>query len=219
MVFRLHLVRHGEAIHNPNHNTTILDPPLTSKGIQQSIKLNEDFPYHRNVGLVIASPLRRTLQTAIIGFSNCLDGKYHNMNHLPKQPSSTSGSAQLSLEPEIQAHSSRPCDTGSAVECLQAEFPGLPWSEMDLGDDIYPDKEGKYASDGESVEKRGERVQGLLFRAFRRLEGTCREDIVVVSHGGFLKYISGHREGIPNARWRSFFMRFDEDGRIVARPI
>lgn len=90
---------------------------------------------------------------------------------------------------------------------------------MDLGDDIYPDKEGKYASDGESVEKRGERVQGLLFRAFRRLEGTCREDIVVVSHGGFLKYISGHREGIPNARWRSFFMRFDGDGRIVARPI
>ncbi|OQE15499.1 hypothetical protein PENSTE_c028G03196 [Penicillium steckii] len=204
MVYRLHLVRHGQATHNPNHDITIPDPPLTETGIQQSIKLNEDFPYHQNVGLVITSPLRRTLQTAIIGFSTCLDG----------------GTARLSLEPEIQAHSSRPCDTGSTVECLQIEFPDLRWSELDQGlGDIYPAKKGIYATDVESLEKRGGRAQGLLLREFKRLEGTGREDIVVVSHGGFLGYISGHREGIPNSRWRTFLVDFDDYGRISAKPI
>ena len=175
MVYRLHLVRHGQATHSPNHDITIPDPPLTEMSTQQSIKLNEDFPYHRNVGLMITSPLRRTLQTAIIGFSTCLNG----------------GTARLSLEPEIQAHSSRPCDTCSTVECLQIEFPDLPWSELDLGG-IYPAKEGIYATDVESLEKRGRRAQGLLLREFKRLEGTGREDIVVASHGGFLGHISGH---------------------------
>jgi hypothetical protein len=34
--FRLHLIRHAEGTHNPAHVISILDPPLTPKGIEQS---------------------------------------------------------------------------------------------------------------------------------------------------------------------------------------
>lgn len=220
MVFRLHLIRHAEGTHNPNHDTTIPDPPLTETGIRQSKNLRDDFPYHANVGLVITSPLRRTLQTALLGFSSCLDGKYYNRPTSTEPNPSESTNAQLSLQPEVQAHSSRPCDTGSVPEILQSEFPDLPWSEIDL--DIFPAKEGKFAPDAESLEQRGKRIQEILLREFRRLKGngtSGRGDIVVVSHGGFLRYISGYREGIPAAKWRSFFVEFDAEGKIVARPV
>lgn len=219
MVYRLHIIRHAEGIHNPTHDKTILDPPLTENGVQQSKQLCEDFPYHDDVGLVITSPLRRTLQTALIGFSKCLDAKNYHSSANASCAGSTAlpRGAELSLEPEIQAHSSRPCDTGSPAEILQSEYPDLPWSEIDLG--IFPAKEGKYAPDAESLEQRGKRVQQMLLREFKRLEGSGREDIVPVSHGGFLRYISGHKEGIPNSRWRSFNVRFGLEGSIIAEPI
>ncbi|CAG7991651.1 unnamed protein product [Penicillium olsonii] len=211
MSFRLHLVRHAEGTHNPNHDTTIPDPQLTAKGIHQSQDLCRDFPYHDSVGLVLASPLRRTLQTARLGFQKSIDEKYYAQGSV----AGISDGARLVLEPDVQAHSARPCDTGSEVSILRSEFYDLPWEIMEL-DSVFPRKEGVYADDPECLKLRGARVQSRLEERFRELVGTSRPDIVVVTHGGFLRFVSGDDKiEVGQAKWKTLVVTFDQHSRII----
>lgn len=86
-----------------NHN--IPDPSLTPDGERQCHEIAAKFPYHDKVELVIASPLQRTIRTALSGF----------------EPELSRGVQILAL-PSFQEASSLPCDTGSDVETLQKEF-------------------------------------------------------------------------------------------------
>lgn len=209
MSFRLHLVRHAEGTHNPGHNTSILDPPLTEKGIEQCLKLCQDFPFKDSVGLVVTSPLRRTLQTARLGFQQTIDEKYY------AQGSGVQNGACLLLEPDVQAHSARPCDTGSEISILRSEFYDLPWEILDL-DPIFPAKEGLYASDSESLKLRGARIQRRLEHKFKELKDSGRPDIVVVTHGGFLSSVIGQEKTeVGQAKWKTFMVTFDEDSKII----
>lgn len=208
MVYRLHVVRHAEGIHNPLHDKTIPDPPLTQKGIEQCERLSEIFPFKQDVGLVLASPLKRTVQTALFGFQQTLDEKYYNSD-VPG--SGRPQGAQLILEPYLQAHSSRPCDTGSCQSILRLEMPHLPWNELSF-DPLFPAKEGPYATDADSLRQRGHMLHKTLEQHFTALAESDRPDIVVVSHGGFMRYIVLDNEVvIDSARWRSFNVSFDED--------
>ncbi|KAK9846956.1 Histidine phosphatase superfamily [Penicillium brevicompactum] len=117
--------------------------------------------------------------------------------------------------PEVQAHSARPCDTGSEIAILRSEFHDLPWETMQL-DDTFPEKKGLYAADPESLRLRGVRIQRQLKEHFQRLAGTNRPDIVVVTHGGFLRFVSGDdRIEIGQARWRTFMVTFNQSSGIV----
>ncbi|KAJ5373943.1 hypothetical protein N7517_005949 [Penicillium concentricum] len=211
MSFRLHLIRHAEGTHNPGHNTTIHDPPLTEKGIEQCLELCQDFPFKESVGLVMTSPLRRTLQTARLGFQQTIDEKYY----APGSGAGVQNGAILLLEPDVQAHSARPCDTGSDIAILRSEFYDLPWEILDL-DPTFPKKEGLYASDSECLKLRGARVQRRLEQKFNELKDSGRPDIVVVTHGGFLSSVIGQeRTEVGQAKWKSFMVTFDKDSRIV----
>ncbi|KAJ5747873.1 uncharacterized protein N7511_009569 [Penicillium nucicola] len=211
MLFRLHIVRHAEGTHNPGHDTTILDPPLTERGIQQSQELSRDFQFKDSVGLVLASPLRRTLQTAHIGFQQTLDQRFY-----PKfSAAGVQNGASLVLEPDVQAHSARPCDTGSDISILKSEFQDLPWDILDL-DPTFPKKEGLYASDSESLKLRGWRIQRRLQEKFKELANTARPDIVVVTHGGFIRHVTGDETlGVGPAKARSFMVTFDQDSKLI----
>ncbi|KAJ5308966.1 hypothetical protein PENANT_c020G08286 [Penicillium antarcticum] len=211
MIFRLHIVRHAEGTHNPGHDTTILDPPLTERGIKQSLELSQDFKFNDSVGLVLASPLRRTLQTAYIGFQQTLDQRFY-----PNVPQAgVQNGANLVLEPDVQAHSSRPCDTGSDISLLQSEYQDVPWDILDLNP-IFPRKEGLYASDLETLKQRGWRIQRRLHELFKELANTARPDIVVVTHGGFMQHITGDDKlGVGPAKARSFMVSFDQDSRLI----
>ncbi|KAJ6125141.1 hypothetical protein N7471_012458 [Penicillium samsonianum] len=189
MSFRLHLIRHAEGTHNPGHDTTILDPPLTEKGIEQSLQLCQVFPFKESVGLVVTSPLRRTLQTARLGFQQSIDEKYCAQG----SGAGVQNGARLLLEPDVQAHSARPCDTGSDIAALRSEFYDLPWEILDL-DHTFPAKEGLYASDPESLKLRGARIQRRLEQKFKELKNSARPDIVVVTHGGFFELRHRSRE-------------------------
>lgn len=207
MVFRLHAVRHAEGIHNPAHDKSIPDPRLTQKGVGQSERLSEIFPYTQDVGLVVTSPLRRTLQTALIGFQRTLDQKYYKTAKDPE--GGNPGGAQLLIEPDIQAHSARPCDTGSDQSILRSEFPDLPWDEVAF-DLEFPSKEGLYATDVDSLKQRGHRMHQTLEKAFTTLAETGRPDIAFVSHGGFMKYVVlDDKMAIDAASWRTFLVTFD----------
>ncbi|CAG8048250.1 unnamed protein product [Penicillium olsonii] len=210
MSFRLHIIRHAQGTHNIAHDKTIPDPPLTEEGIQQSEDLCRDFPYKEKVGLVITSPLQRTLQTATVGFEQSIDQKYYSKS----SGRGITGGARLSLEPDAQAHSSRPCDTGSDISVLQSRFPGLSWDTLDM-DSTFPAKKGIYATDAESLQLRGWRLQRRLEEYFTQLQNSERPDIVVLSHGGWLKYVIGQDVGVKAAKWKTFEVSFDEDSRIV----
>ncbi|KAL3436991.1 histidine phosphatase superfamily [Aspergillus tetrazonus] len=214
MGFRLHVIRHAEGTHNPNHDTTILDPPLTERGIEQATILNRNFPFKHDVGLVIASPLRRTIQTALLGLRDTMDTRYYT--------DGTGGArdgATFLLQADIQAHSDRRCDTGSAVSILQSEFPHLPWDTLGL-DPLFPAKEGLYAPDMESLRRRGLRVQKYLEGRFKELENTGRPDIAVVLHGGFIRFLGlGDEIAVDQAGWKSFVVTFDEDHRMDGVPL
>ncbi|RDW57853.1 phosphoglycerate mutase family protein [Aspergillus mulundensis] len=209
MAFRLHVVRHAEAAHNPNHDTTILDPPLTAKGIHQCTNLNRSFRFKSEVGLVVASPLRRTIQTALLGFQDTLDTSYYAAG-----TGGVRGGAKFHLEADLQAHSDRNCDTGSTELVLRAEFPQLPWDTFGL-DPLFPKKDGLYAPDMESLRRRGLRVQRYLAEIFRELENTDRRDIVVVVHGGFMRFLGlGDNLTVEQGDWETFNVTFTEDNRM-----
>lgn len=210
MPFRLHIVRHAEGTHNPHHDTTIHDPELTPTGTQQSADLSQDFPYKESVGLVLTSPLRRTLQTTLLGLCTVLDKKYYT-------DSGVSHGAKLILEPDVQAHSARPCDTGSEWSVLKTEFPALPWDEFQL-DAVFPQKVGRYAPEWEVLEERGRALQKKMEGFFKEMQGSDdgRVDVVVVTHGGFMKFVTGDSKiMVGPGKWGSFLVEFDESSKLV----
>lgn len=90
------------------------DPDITPEGEKQCEKLNETFPYHEKIDLLVASPIRRTINTALIGFKSEVER----------------GLKVIAL-PEAQETSDLPCDTGSSPATLRKEFEGKP-VDLDL---------------------------------------------------------------------------------------
>jgi broad specificity phosphatase PhoE len=88
-------------------NHALPDPVLTELGKKQCHELMEKFPYHSDVELVVASPLRRTIYTALLGFKPVFEERKE---------------MKLIALPEAQETSDVPCDTGSDPAVLKKEF-------------------------------------------------------------------------------------------------
>lgn len=102
----IHCIRHAQGVHNLSYsNHDIPDPSLTPFGERQCHDIVTKFPYHDQVELVVTSPLRRTVHTALLGFA----------------PAVTRG-VQIFALPSLQEASTLPCDTGSDFSVLQTEF-------------------------------------------------------------------------------------------------
>ncbi|KAK3673909.1 hypothetical protein LTR78_006111 [Recurvomyces mirabilis] len=163
----LHLVRHAQGYHNLSvANHAIHDPSLTPFGEQQCRDLATKFPYHDGVEAVVASPIRRTIYTALLGFGGDLEKK---------------GLKVIGL-PELQETSDLPCDTGSTPQELAKEFEGKP---IDLGlvKEGWTSKKGKWAPTGKAIEARAKEARIWLM-------SRPEKEIVVVTHGGFLHYFT-----------------------------
>lgn len=192
----IHCVRHAQGIHNLcTANHVIPDPVLTDLGHEQCRKLRESFPGHANVDLVTASPLRRTIYTALEGFEPVF--KAH-----PKM--------QLIALPDIQETSDVACDTGSDPQVLREEFAG---KNVDLGlvHEGWNNKAGRYAPNNRALKERA--------RAARRwLKARPEKEIVMVTHGGFLHYFTEDWEdssqfqgtGWKNTEYRTFAFTDEE---------
>ncbi|KAH6683463.1 hypothetical protein B0J14DRAFT_633027 [Halenospora varia] len=97
-------VKHAESEHNVTKDFTIRDPGLTPLGRQQSTKLSETFPHSDNIGLIITSPLRRTVETTLLAFPQILDKKYYS----PDSGLGIKGRAELLLKLDLQERSALP---------------------------------------------------------------------------------------------------------------
>ena len=67
------LVRHGQAEHNVSRDFQVQDTSLTALGEAQCHELSREFPSKPPVGLLVSSPLRRTIQTTLLGFKKQIE--------------------------------------------------------------------------------------------------------------------------------------------------
>ncbi|KKK12296.1 hypothetical protein ARAM_001380 [Aspergillus rambellii] len=164
----IHCVRHAQGFHNLcTANHTIPDPLLTDLGNEQCRKLYNTFPRHDQVDLVVASPLRRTMYTALQSFEPVFKAN---------------PDMKLILLPDIQETSDVPCDTGTDPALLQKEIDekGLP-VDASLVHEGW--NEGRYAPTNHAIKERARDAR-------RWLKARPEKEIIMVSHGGVLHYFT-----------------------------
>ncbi|RDL38594.1 Phosphoglycerate mutase-like protein [Venustampulla echinocandica] len=193
----IYLVRHGQAEHNiseqnPQGNSSVKDPNLTPLGRSQCQDLRSRFPHHSSVEIVLASPLRRTIQTAVTAFGSVLSR--------PEVP--------LLLVPLAQEISARPCDTGTDPEVLEAAMQDVLVNvdvkvnldgRIDYGllEEGWNGKAGKYEASLKAVEQRAAELRRFLWKR-------PETSIVLVTHGAFLHYLTEDWTGLIPPRGTAY---------------
>ncbi|KAI1341910.1 phosphoglycerate mutase-like protein [Xylariaceae sp. FL0016] len=180
------VIRHAESYHNvdPAHRNT-RDPNLTPHGREQCRALAQTYPHMRHVSHLVASPLNRCVSTAVIAFGDAV-----------------SAGKQAILLPELQETGNMPTDTGSDREAIQFMYGSqVDVSELD-SNWSYRGPGSFYTPDLALVEERAR--QARLF--IRNLARQARDDahIVVVSHGGFLHFLTQDFAGIGGRYFTSY---------------
>ncbi|BGP00586.1 Phosphoglycerate mutase family protein [Rhodotorula toruloides] len=177
---RVFLLRHGEAQHNvgppfPPPDHSLLDPELTSRGVTQCAAIPTTYPtffasLKPENTIILVSPLRRTMQTMLLGFSSLL-------------PSSTSHPVPLLILPQLQECGAYPCDIGGPLEETKARFPHewLDWSEVEKNPEWNQNRGEFEATEAKNV------ARARWVRKFIRERK--EENVVVVSHHGLLRRI------------------------------
>ncbi|KAH7176621.1 histidine phosphatase superfamily [Dactylonectria macrodidyma] len=186
----IHLVRHAQGFHNLSHAAEqIHDPSLTPLGEQQCANLRAAFPHHAKLTKLLASPMRRTVYTCINAFGR---------DDLPP----------IIALPEFQEISHQPCDVGSPVPKVSAEFAGKAdyshveetWCEKGVNSPYEPTLEKLLA--------RGKKGRLTL----REAAGNGDDHILLVTHGGFLHFMTDDWQGVDadqatgwlNCEYRSY---------------
>ena len=181
----IHLVRHAQGFHNlSEENQQLKDPLLTPLGESQCDELCKRFPAHDKVTHLVASPMRRTLHTCLRSFA----------------PVAQAGKKVIAL-PEAQEVSILPCDVGSDPDTLRAEFADSV--DLSLLRDGWNDKSepSKYFPAPAKLEARAKEVRIWL----RELAKEAGDDaqIVLVTHGGILHFLTEDWDGIDHGRGTS----------------
>ncbi|KAH8895622.1 phosphoglycerate mutase-like protein [Thozetella sp. PMI_491] len=177
----LHLIRHAQGFHNLSAaNHSIPDALLTEYGKQQCQSLHDSFPAAPSIDLIVASPLKRTIYTALLSFKSIIEKK----------------NLVVLAVPDLQEVSDMPSDTGSELAELETEFAGQP-VDFSL---LYPGwnrKEGRGAPWAGPMKVRAQKAREWL----RDREET---NIAVVTHGGFLAYFTGDFSHVDSFDWEAF---------------
>jgi broad specificity phosphatase PhoE len=200
----VHLVRHCRAWHKYNFLSQlksdvcsliprgdeylyqIHDPGLTPGGHKEARLFAQRYPHLQAPQIILASQLRRCLQMA-------LEIKSYLAEARPDL-----GSIRIVAHPDLQEVSIRPCDTGSPLDVLRAEFPIIEFPDT-VFPEIYP------RSMEVKVNKRNtifDDTPALLAARADRIREYIKNDldeteIIVISHGSFLHFLLNQWAGEP----------------------
>ncbi|KAF7958995.1 hypothetical protein EAE96_002515 [Botrytis aclada] len=187
----VHFVRHAEGYNNLRTRGAgnLTDPLLTPHGKSQCHRLRTQFS-HLHPQHILCSPLRRTLQTALLSLS-------------PRTP------VPITVDPELREYGSVPNCTGSPIAELRRKYGregeggrkgmGVDFSRVKEGWERNAERDGGYVGgrwrrSGEQRERGRrvlERLWGVGREGLRRgVEGRDVE-ILVISHGEFLHGLTG----------------------------
>jgi broad specificity phosphatase PhoE len=191
MTGKVHIVRHGQGWHNllleadPNSEDFRLhDAELTTSGVLQSVTINKTFPHMKNIGVVLTSPLRRSIQTALLAFSNIIHERFYS----PGEGGIPDG-VDLVVNPKLEEIDNDIWNSGSTAEDLRFEFPKL---DFHLLTSEWPKKTGIFDPEMVKVELRAGMVRKDLWDRTNILAvETIKKDIVLVSHSGFIQVLMG----------------------------
>lgn len=171
---------------------TLRDPSLTPHGEQQCHLLRETSfpaPSQPDISLVLASPLRRTLQTASLVFGPALSARGGKMC-----------APRILALPDAQEISDDPCDVGSDPGVLRGIVEEEGWAvDLALVREGWNDKalRGRYSARSEAVGARARDARVYVRERVRELvrggDGEAR--VVLVAHGGWMHYFTGDWEG------------------------
>ncbi|KAI1153449.1 phosphoglycerate mutase-like protein [Nemania diffusa] len=161
------LVRHAQAEHNSTKDYSLHDPSLTEVGWEQCHDLRRGLmedPLAQQAELIITSPMRRTIQTALATVGWLVEK-----------------GVKIQADAHWQENSAKPCDCGTEISKVAEEFPSIDYSTVDP---VWPDKTSpagsQYHYTKAAIIARG---QAALQKLYERPEKV----IIVVSHSGFLR--------------------------------
>ena len=115
--------------------------------------------------------MRRTIYTTLIAF----------------EPEIKRGLRVLCL-PEVQEVSELPCDTGSDIDSLKKEMKNKP-VDLPLVPKDWNTHQGRWSSEAAMLDKRATEAREWLY-------SRPEKEIVLVTHGGYLHYITEDWVGI-----------------------
>lgn len=214
----IHCVRHAQGFHNLGPEFySIRDPRLTPFGEEQCGVLRDtSFPDQSKISLITASPLRRTLHTAILTFS-------------PALTSSDKSLPPILALPDTQETGNERCNTGSDPPVLRGILAENNWPvDMSLVTDDWVVKTPgtRYTGHSDAVAARARDARILLREKARELvqSGDVDAHVVLVSHGGYLHFFtddwedSWHRHGTgwSNCETRSYVFEHDLNADVDA---
>ncbi|KAL1841669.1 hypothetical protein VTK73DRAFT_3418 [Phialemonium thermophilum] len=193
------LIRHAEALHNVNQEYNIADPELSERGRQQCVQLarhlETQFPAELDVGLILVSPMRRTVETALLSLGSFLQK-----------------GVPIQAHASWQENSDKPCDTGSPLDALAREFPQVDFSRVDP---VYPDKTSPRAA---RYRYSRSAILARAQSALAELHDRPEKAVIVVSHSGFLRQgVTGHWYANADYRIYDFAPRASADAPIRLR--
>jgi len=146
-------------------------------------------PLVQQAELIITSPMRRTIQTALAsvdwlikkGVKIEADADWQGMSHLSFVKKCVCAVPKRELTLRLIENSNKPCDIGNPIPKVAEEFPSIDYSTVDP---VWPDKTSptgsRYHYAKAAILARG---QSALKKLYERPEKV----IVVVSHSGFLR--------------------------------
>ena len=206
----IHLVRHAQGFHNLSAaNHALPDPDLTPLGKEQCATLANSFPLQSQITHLVASPLRRTIYTCLLSFEPALQ----------RATTANNGPTVVVALPELQEVSPLPCDTGSPVAKLEAEFGPAGNVDLDLVRAVpawnVKTGDSPFAPVMSRLEARARAARVWLRELGRKFEAEnpgVDAHVAAVTHGGFLHFLTQDWDGMnpeqgtgwANTEWRSY---------------
>ncbi|KAK3231121.1 hypothetical protein Dsin_003002 [Dipteronia sinensis] len=204
----LHLVRHGQGIHNVegekgNHvllSDELFDAHLSPLGRQQVDNLRKQVQscgLAKKIDLVITSPMSRTLQTALGVF--CSEGHSMTVNEENGTKSTPNSPPIIAVELCRERMGVHPCDKRGSISEYQSNFPVIDFKLVESEDDIL-----WKADTREPLEEVAARGMKFIKWLWTRQE----KEIAVVSHGIFLQQTLTALVNDPSMKTNKLCTRF-----------
>ncbi|UFT99271.1 phosphoglycerate mutase family protein [Radiobacillus kanasensis] len=170
------LIRHGQGEHTLDlpQSLQISDPSLTEEGISQAKALRKQFPLTKT-DVIVVSPVRRTLQTALIWSEAVACQKIVSPLVSPR------------MFPQKREWKTLPCDELLTREKIKDEFPDMSFDE-DLSKEFWT--KGINTSSDQEFKEIAEKFLEWCYQ-------TGETRIYVVSHDGT---ISSYRQFITGKK-------------------
>ena len=171
----IHVFRHGHASHNMNDDTDIHDPVLTPLGVEQAIGIPETYSLFNKPTLILVSPLRRCIQSALYAFHpdfNITATKY--FTQIPR----------ILAMPHLQETAESPCDTGSPLEQLKRDYGKyVTFEDRFFETDDWLVKSGtSFANNNQLLNERAEFVRKFIIEQ-------PDQEIIVMTHADFSHFL------------------------------